>query len=248
MHCALGSKPPDCVHCTVRPHALCSQVEPTGMETLRSMARIALFPNRSVVFDQGSVLRNVFIITRGMVRLFRLMPDGRRQITGFLGPGDLLGGIKVKANAHCSAQAISDLVVCGFDRSSFSAFLQANPTLCMTLLVVATDEIEAQYDHAMLLGRKHAAERIAAFLLLLSARWKPIGLNPNVVGLPMPRSDIADHLGLTIETVSRTFAKFKQSGLIEVPDAKTVILSNAPALYDLAGFEELPDSRMAIGM
>lgn len=110
------------------------------------------------------------------------------------------------------------------------------------------DEIEAQYDHTILLGKKRPPERLAAFLLLLSLRWKTGDENTNLAQIPMSRGDIADHLGVTSETISRTFTRFKNAGLIQMPDKKSVLLKNVPGLQQLAGFEEMPAHRMAIGL
>ncbi len=183
-----------------------------------------------------------------MVKLYRDAPNGKRQITGFLGSGDILGSIKYRAGAHCTAESITELDVCAFQKELFSEFLQDHSALCFAMLVMAMDEIEAQYDHSILLGRKLAPERLAAFLLLLSRRWKRDDEDPDLVYTLMPRNDIADHLGVTSETISRTFTRFKAEALIRTLDNKSVLLKNVPRLQQLAGFEEMPSHRMSIGL
>ncbi|MFQ5775940.1 MAG: Crp/Fnr family transcriptional regulator [Kiloniellaceae bacterium] len=248
MFCPLKHSRPDCSHCVVRHISLCSQVDGDSLAELQAMAKRGRFDKGRVVFEQDARLGHVFLITRGLVKLYRDMASGKRQITGFLGPGDLLGGVKRRAGAHCTAETITEIDVCAFERDRFSWFLQCHPGLCFTLLVTAMDEIEAQYDHLILLGRKLAPERLAAFLLMLSTRWKLEHEDRRLVHTIMPRGDMADHLGLTSETISRTFSRFKEEGLIEVPNTRSVILKNIPTLQDLAGFEELPSHRMAIGL
>jgi CRP/FNR family transcriptional regulator len=107
--------------------------------------------------------------------------------------------------------------------------------LCFSLLITATDEIEAQQDHITLLGRRRVGERLAAFLLVSNHRWPLNGGTHPAVSLPMTRADIADHLGQTVESVSRAFKQLKTLGHIDLPKPNLVILKNVPALYGLAG-------------
>jgi CRP/FNR family transcriptional regulator len=206
------------------------------------------FRKGDVIFKQGDELAYVYVLTQGLVRLYHLTVDAQRQITGFLGPGDILGGIKRSAETYCTAETITDVEACGFDRKGFIEFVHDHPDLCLNLLVAATDEIEAQYVHSILLARKQATRRLAAFLLIMARRWQSPGEDARTVRIPMGRADIADHLGLTIETVSRVFGQFKRQGLTELRGPKTVILKNMPALYDLAGFEDFPERHMAMGL
>jgi CRP/FNR family transcriptional regulator len=228
--------------------SLCAQVEESDLDELRSMSSKALFLKESLLFEQETRIERVFFIIEGMVKLYRLLPDGQRQITGFLGPGDVLGGIKRQAGAHCTAEAITNVRVCAFHRADFLQFLQEHADLCFRLLITATDEIEAQQDHITLLGRRRVGERLAAFLLVSNHRW-PLngGINP-AVSLPMTRADIADHLGQTVESVSRAFKQLKTLGYIDLPKPNLVILKNLPALYGLAGFEEMPSQHIALGL
>jgi len=238
----------DCMDCPAVRTSFCAHLSEPEIEELRALASALCFPAGSTIFEQADELDRLFIITKGITRLSHLTRDGRRQIIGFLGPGDLLGGIRRSAGAYCSAEAMTDVEACAFERETFGEFLQHHADLCFRLLVVANDEIEAQYDHSVLLARKRASERIAAFLMTLSHRWRDSDDGPNILHIPMPRSDIADHLGLTIETVSRILTQFKKRGYIEFRGPKTVILQNIAALTYLAGLEDQPKSRMAIGL
>lgn len=208
---------------------------------------MGVFQPRTTIFEQEYELDHVFVIVDGMVKLFRDLADGTRQITGFLGPGDILGGIKRSQGAHCTAESITEVSVCVFPRKDFEHLMQTHPSLCFMLLFAATDEIEAQNDHLILLGRKRASERLATFLLMMNHRWEHHQTD-GVVHLPMSRSDIADYLGLTIETVSRVFARFRDEGMIHLPEPHVVHLKNLAALYDLSGMEDAPMSRTAIGL
>jgi CRP/FNR family transcriptional regulator len=230
------------------PESFSAHLNQSGILKLRDLASALCYPLGSIIFEQADVLHRLFIINKGISRLSHLTNDGRRQIIGFLGPGDLLGGIRRSAGAYCSAEAMTDVEVSAFERDAFDEFLQHHAELCFSLLIVANDEIEAQFDHSVLLARKQASERIAAFLIILAQRWREPDDDPNVVHIPMPRSDIADHLGLTIETVSRVLTQFKNRGYIELRGPKTAILKNTAALTYLAGIEDEPRPRTAIGL
>lgn len=216
------------------------------------MAAHRRFQAGSLIYEQDTRIHQLHIITRGLVKLYHLMANGERQIIGFLGPGDLLGGIKRKDNAFCSAMAVTEVEACSFDRPRFTEFVHAHPDLCVTLLVVASDEIEALYEHSILLARKKATERVAAFLMAFAARWPSVDEEADseamIMRMAIPRSDIADYLGLTNETISRVLARLKQEGLIEFRGPKTIVLKNIPALTYLAGIEEHPRPRMALGL
>ncbi len=246
--CVSDGKYRDCKNCMSRQMSVCAHIDQRGLDKLHEMSRPTLFTKGRVVFEQDSPLDHVYLITGGMVKLFRLLADGGRQVTGFLGPGDLLGGIKRSAGAYCTAQAIVDVTACVFPRASFLHLLQEYPELCFSLLITATDEIEAHNDHIILLGHRRVPQRLAAFLLVMGHRWKTNGADGTVVQLPMARTDIADYLGVTIETVSRAFAEFKRLGYIALPKSNRAVLLNLPALYELAGFEDMPTPRVSLGL
>lgn len=248
MFCGKENTGTVCGQCVIGEIALFSYLDNGSLRKLRSLAAGAYFPSGRTIVEQGQEQEHVFVITRGLVKLYRLTADGQRQITGFLGAGDLLGSIKRNAQAYCTAEAMTDVEACSIQRANFTNFLQDQPRVCFNLLVAATDEIEARYDHSILLARKHANGRLAAFLLLMALRWRSLEDAPVVIHVPMPRSDIADHLGLTTETVSRVLSQFKNRGIIEFQGPKTIVLRSIAALYDLAGLEELPRPRMAMGL
>lgn len=248
MFCQGRTAHGDCGNCVARQISICSNVDDKGLAELRAMSSHATFPEGKVIFDQDQRMDRVFIVVKGMIKLYHLLVDGQRQVTGFLGPGDVLGGIKRHAHSHCAAEAITEVELCGFERADLLRLLQEHPDLCLRLLVAATDEIEAQHFHAVLLGRKRASERLAAFLLLIGQRWKQRGHGLGVVQLPMSRADIADHLGQTVESVSRGLTQLRNLGYIDLPKPSMVILKNIPALCHLAGFEELPEQNVTLGI
>lgn len=240
-----------CDDCVARRISLCRQLDDEGVATVRAISSTRQFDKGAIIFEQDRRFDQVFIITQGFVKLYRQLADGRRHISGFLGPGDILGGIKREAGVSCTAETLTPTECCGFQRDRFLDLLRKYPDLGNAFLFIATDEIEAQNDHMVLLGRRHAPERVAAFLVLMEYRYRkvrPSRLKAAVTPLPMSRGDIADHLGLTIETVSRIFADFRRRGLIDTPTQHDAMLVNLPALMELAGFDGEPRPRIKLGL
>ncbi|HWG80540.1 MAG TPA: helix-turn-helix domain-containing protein [Stellaceae bacterium] len=165
---------------------------------------------------------------------YKLLQDGRRQITGFLFAGDFLGLTYNEAYAD-SAEALVPSKLCCFPRRKLEALLGQIPKLEQRLLGMASHEPASAQDQIMLLGRKSARERVVSFLLMLSAAAIRHGGRAEPVFLPMSRGDIADYLGLTIETVSRTLTQLKAQGLVELLDEKHIRLSRPDALAEIAG-------------
>jgi CRP/FNR family transcriptional regulator len=185
------------------------------------------------IFDEADPAEYVYTITTGTVKVYKLLGDGRRQITGFLFAGDFLGLTHNEAYAY-SAEALVPTRLCRFPRRRLEALLGEIPHLEQRLLAMASHELAAAQDQMMLLGRKSARERVVSFILMLSNSAMRHGRPGDSVFLPMSRSDIADYLGLTIETVSRTFTRLRKQGLIELLDEKRIRLSKRQALREIA--------------
>lgn len=161
----------------------------------------------------------------GVVRLYKSLPDGRRQIMGFALPGDFLG-LALMDRYGVTAEAITPVKVCRFQRSSFVSFIDDKPHLLRRLHEFAGHELSLAQDQMLLLGRKTAEEKVAAFLINLQARFARIGPMSVTIALPMGRQDIADYLGLTIETVSRTLTKLaRDKTILIVPDGVRLLSS-----------------------
>ncbi len=187
-----------------------------------------------VLFWEGDPADSVFEIVAGVLRLSRLLADGRRAIVGFLYPGEMLGVPCRDAYAY-SAEAVTALQVRRLSRSQVMRLIDESSGVRHDLLALAYDEMCAAQDHMLLLGRKTAEERVATFLLQSTRRTSPQGAMAREVTLPMTRLDMADFLGLTIETVSRLMSKLKADGLIALPTPSRVVLLDVDALYALAG-------------
>jgi CRP/FNR family transcriptional regulator len=186
------------------------------------------------LFVEGDEMDSVYEVVHGMLRLYKLLPDGRRQITGFLSAGNLLGSAPEGVCLY-TAEAITEVGLCRYKRAAFERLIDEVPGFAKRLLAVTSHELRAAQDQMLLLGRKTAAERVASFLLLLADRQG--GDNTDEVDVPMNRNDIADHLGLTVETVSRTFTRLKQDGLIALPTPTQIRIRKRDRLEVLAAGE-----------
>jgi len=164
-------------------------------------------------YAAGDAARFCYRIVSGSVRTVGLDEDGRRQIAEFLLPGDLLGFDSLDTH-HLSAEALTDTVVLRYPRGVIDTLAEQHGALALRLRSLTMQNLRRAHEKMFLLGRKSASERIASFLLEMAARAP--GQGQGAVDLPMPRADIADHLGLTIETVSRNIAQLCRDGTVAV--------------------------------
>ncbi len=192
---------------------------------------------KEFVFMEGDPTTNVYWIESGAVSLFKMLPDGRRQILGFAYPGDFLG-LGAQGERLVSAQAIKATRVRSISLTKLHKIAAGDPTLSFTLYQALAAELAEARDLMLTTGHRSASERVAAFLLALSRRNRRSGKPKDLLDLPMTRADIGDFLGLTIETVSRTLTKFKSRGFIDLPQSARVRLVNMIELQRLAEGEE----------
>lgn len=226
-----GSQGPSCAICGVRRQAICSALSVEQLPRLGQIAASRSLEPGQTLFHEGDPAEDLFTVTVGMIKLFKLMPDGRRQIMGFVLPGDVLGLSAQKSFVY-SAEAVTPAEVCRFRRPHLDRLLEEAPALERALLARATSELAAAQEQMLLLGRKSARERLASFLVGFAQR---LGAGPGqAFELAMTRTDIADYLGLTIETVSRTLTQLRREGLIELTDKAHVVIRDAEALSDAA--------------
>ncbi len=228
-----GSHASACDQCTVRHRAICSAVDFDHTADLDALVGHRDLAAGRSIFEEGDDGGTVFNISAGEVRLYKLLPDGRRQITGFLRPGDFLGLSSHGAYAY-SAEAMTNVSLCVFRIGDLEKLFDAFPKVRNRMLEKANDELAVAQEQMLLLGRKTAREKVLSFLLRRGRHEDDDGYNPEV-SVPMTRSDIADYLGLTVETVSRTFTALREEGLIETPSAHSVFLPNIKRIKDIAG-------------
>ena len=226
-----GSLP--CTHCELGELAFCSGLSPEHIRRLVSILGQSQFDAHTTLFREGDPALHLYSISQGAVKLYKLLSDGRRQITAFLFPGDFFG-LSIDGGYAYTAEAMIPVNLCRFPRRKLEILFDEVPKLEKRLLGATTHELAAAHEQMLLLGRKTAREKVATFLTMLLRRLTRNGETSTLLFLPMSRSDIADYLGLTIETVSRVLTTFKKEGLIALPDASHVAIRQRADLIRIA--------------
>ena len=180
------------------------------------------------IFAEGDRAAFVYKVLSGVVRTSKLLSDGRRQIDAFHLAGDIFG-IEADDEHRFCAEAVGDCTVLAYRRTNLATLTANDPETAKDMTIGMVRSLVRAQDHMLLLGRKSALEKIATFLLDMADRTG----GSVVLDLPMSRTDIADYLGLTIETVSRSFTQLERQGAIELVSARRVLLSNKAELKRL---------------
>jgi CRP/FNR family transcriptional regulator len=224
-----------CEGCPVRPITICRSLEPKTLADLRALGTMQRLRPDQPVFHEGDPARRVFMLTHGALKIYTLLGDGRRQVTGFMFPGDFLG-VSVDDEYAFTVEALKHSELWWFSREMFDRFVEANPAVERELYRMAAHELAAAQQQMVLLGRKAAAERLGSFFLNLLQRAERLsGTEEDRFDLPMSRVDIADYLGLTKETVSRMLAELRDRRLIRLESQTRV------QVLDRAGLTEMAD-------
>ena len=180
------------------------------------------------LFAESDEAECFYKVVTGTVRSYKLLSDGRRQIDAFYGAGEVFG-FEAGPEHRLSAEAVSECTVIPYRRRGFDSLAGRDERVAGQLFSYVMRCLERSQDHSLLLGRRSAAQKMAAFLLEMASRRPGVA----VIELAMTRQDIADYLGLTIETVSRTLSQFERDGLISLSSARRVCLNDLPGLRDL---------------
>jgi len=223
-----------CDECSIKRLSVCAALDRAELRELAHLGRQVHFGAGETVFAQEQMTTSFYNLVDGVMRLYKLLPDGRRQIIGFALPGDFLG-LAASSHHNFSADAIGSVELCQFSRSGFARFSEDKPDLLRRINELAVRELSQAQDHIVLLGRRSAEEKVATFLVRWRNRIAEAAGASQMVPLPMSRQDIADYLGLTIETVSRTLTSLECSAAIEVPSSRRIVLRNRLALSRLNG-------------
>ena len=231
-----------CDQCLVRNRAICASLDKDEINALNAIGRRrTLAAGESLIWEgEDSVL--VANVIEGVLKLATGMEDGREQIVGVVYPSDFIGRPFGGTTSH-GVTALTESRVCEFSRRDFDGFASSHPALEHKLLQRTLQELDRTRRWMLLLGRKSASEKVASFLLDLVERLAPAtcdthaGAEPGVTRftLPFSRQQIADVLGLTIETVSRQFTRLKGEGIIDLPSRRDVVILDRPALVIESG-------------
>lgn len=207
----------------------------TARQTAQDAGRV--IGATTILFLEGDDAEALYEVVSGVFRATKVFPDGRRQVVAFAYPGDVIGfGHGDAYRFDCDALTPARVQVT--PRGDLKDAMRARPELGEKLINLAAAEVASMHDLSVLLCRKSAMERIAGFLLSLAARTGKKA-NDQRVCLPMCRADIADHLGLTIETVSRNMTKLKTRGIINLPDRGCFVIRDLHRLQNLAECEAM---------
>ena len=224
-----------CRGCEARGRAVCGVLDCERLAEFRNLGSKLRLDVGQALFHEGDPATRVFTLTSGSLKLYKLLPDGRRQIVGFSGLGDFLG-ISVDEEHAFTAEAIENSELCCFPRRRFEAFIDERPTMEHQLYRMAAHELAMAQAQLVLVGTKTATERVASFLLQRIQKLEAIsGERVDVVRLPMSRGDIADYLGLTKETVSRVFSTFRAARLVRLRDLHEAQILDHTLLAQVAG-------------
>lgn len=217
---------------------LFQEVDGKRVEKFPPLAPVMRLAAKQMIFEEGDRADHLFMIISGTVKTYRLLSDGRRLITGFFGPGDIIG-MSAKGGYPCSADAITEAALGRIAAATLEKMMSECPDVRRRMLLLAYSSLQAAQDSMVLLGRKNSVEKIACFLLGYARQATPGPGGEIEIDLPMPRADIADYLGLTTETVSRTISKLKQEGIILAEGGRVIKLKDIGALAELADSYEM---------
>ncbi|HZD54214.1 MAG TPA: Crp/Fnr family transcriptional regulator, partial [Woeseiaceae bacterium] len=223
----------DCRACQVRAWSICSALSDEELAALELVQRRREISRGQALFFEGDAAEQVYILTGGTVRLTKMTPDGRRQITGFRIAGDLIG-LAHRGSYHYTAEAIDAVSACRIGQRAFGQLCERFPGLQRRLLRHVCDELAQAQEQMLSLGRRSVRERLVILLLSLRGRIAEHGHADSAIHLPMRRSDIADFIGTTVETVSRILTRLRKEGLIELPRSDLIVVKNDEAMEDIA--------------
>lgn len=225
-----------CTDCPARALALCSALCTEDLASFgRSGHRHHLSRGETLFWD-GNESRSCGNLTRGVLKLSTSTADGREQIVGLVYPGDFVGTI-FDTHADYSVTALTDAELCLFPRAEFERALERHPAMERLMLRRTMSDLANMRTWMLLLGRKSAQEKLATFLLDMARRLSTTDATPGTAApfdLPLSRQDIADVLGLTIETVSRQMTKLRGAGLIRLHGIRTIQIVRPTQLAGLA--------------
>lgn len=213
--------------CDVRERSICADLSARDMEQVERIMAHRTVPQNKAILKEGEPNDCLYVIVSGSFRLTKYLEDGRRQVTGFLFKGDFFGVRACDESAH-TAEALEDSLVCRFPHAFLEEISAASPGIKDRLIARGQTEYHKAQDHIVLLGKKSAEERVLSFIELVG---KSVGATADedgegrVIPLSMPRQDIADYLGLRLETLSRSLASLKKKGVLRDIGRKSLVLS-----------------------
>lgn len=213
-----------CAGCPIRHVAICAALDDRELRDLEAiMSHRGLGPRQSLVLE-GDPADYAYNVISGGLKISKSLADGRVQMVGLLLAGDFLG-LPARSAYGFAVESTGPTELCRFPRAELMAVFARHESLQARVLTAVHDELAAAQEHMLLLGRKHATERLASFLLHLHRHAGRFAAARNRIDIPLHRAEIADYLGLTTETVSRSFSQLRSLGVLrlEQPDEVTIL-------------------------
>ena len=225
-----------CGDCLIRHRAVCARAEEDELLVLEQIKYYRSFTAGQPVIWSGDTMDYVASVVTGVASLTQTMEDGRRQMVGLLLPSDFVGR-PGRGRVAYDVTAVTDLVLCCFRKKPFEEMMAKTPHVADRLLEMTLDELDAAREWMLLLGRKSAREKIASFLAVLARRDAVLHGTKDMIALeiPLTREEMADYLGLTLETVSRQMSALRRDGIIVTRGKRGVTIPDFSALQEVAG-------------
>lgn len=228
----------NCGDCPIRHRAVCARCEADELGRLEEIKYYRSFQAGQAVVWSGDRMDFVASVVTGIATITQTMEDGRRQMVGLLLPSDFVGR-PGRAMAAFDVTAATDLVMCCFRKKPFEEMMATTPNVSQRLLEMTLDELDAAREWMLLLGRKTAREKIASLLTIIARRDAGLKLRSAkgalAFELPLTREEMADYLGLTLETVSRQMSALKREQVIELEGKRRIIVPDFDRLTEETG-------------
>ncbi len=233
-HLSHANPPPVCRACEARHGGICSALTPVQLVELNKHTSRRRIEAGNEFIGQGENVSSYSNILKGVVKLSKVMADGRQQIVGLQFAPDFMGR-PFLGESRMAAEAATDTEICVFPRRAIERLIAETPELEHHLHNQALKDLDEARDWMLTLGRKTAQEKVASFLSLIASHSDPEAEDKNIFELPLSRADIADFLGLTIETVSRQMTKLRKEGIIQIENNRHVTVPDLDRLAAAAG-------------
>ena len=221
--CRCAADPLPCLRCSVKAANVCQPLEYERQTELFKLGAQRAWERRQFLFRAGSPAGPILKITSGMVAISKPLHDGRRQILEFCLSGDICGILEADGRYIYDCEAISKVAACAFNRSRFMTFVAQHSDVSDAITRVLHTKLKRAREQMAVVGQLSSSERVANFISTLSIVYSEHAIQTRPLSLPMKRVDIADYLGLRIETVSRALSKLKKRGILELNDDEIVI-------------------------
>jgi CRP/FNR family transcriptional regulator len=226
-----------CDRCVGRSLNLCKPLDGARLQVMLALGGIRRWKKHETVFRAGAPMGAFFKIRSGIVAVSRILDDGRRQIVAVRAPGDCVGYLDNDGKYAFDGEALTDVEACAFDRRGFDAFAAKHPDLAAAVAEALSAALKQSGQDMLVLGQLRSTERVAHFLATMDTLYRQRAVSSGPLSLKMNRTEIADYLGLTIETVSRAIGKLKNRDVIGLMGSDEVVVMDNNKLRQIAKVE-----------